>query len=86
LDTSSLAGKGPYALLAAAHSCDKEALLLAGYAEPKAAQALRERFPGTAVYSITPEGTALKEALGRAPEFLSAKLVEVLRHRQTHDR
>jgi len=77
-DTSSLAGKGPYALLAAAHSSDKPAILLAGLAEEDAAQTVRERFPSTAVYSITPEGTPLAQALKSAPEFLQLKVTEVL--------
>lgn len=84
-DTSSLAGKGPYALLAAAYSSDTSAILLAGLAEEEAAQIARERFPGTAVYSITPEGTPLPQALKFAPEFLTQKVTEVLQTLYTHD-
>jgi len=84
-DTSSLAGKGPYALLAAAYSSDTSAILLAGLAEEEAAQSVRERFPGTAVYSITPEGTPLPQALKSAPEFLTQKVTEVLETLYTHD-
>ena len=84
-DQSSLAGKGPYALLAAAYSSDTPAILLAGLAEEDAAQTVRERFPGTAVYSITPEGTPLNEALASAPDFLTKKVAEVLQTFHTHD-
>lgn len=84
-DQSSLAGKGPYALLAAAYSNDTAAILLAGLAEEEAAEIARERFPGTAVYSITPEGTPLPRALQFAPEFLTQKVTEVLSTRKTHD-
>lgn len=84
-DQSSLAGKGPYALLAAAYSSDTPAILLAGLAEEDAAETVRERFPGTAVYSITPEGTPLHEALQKAPDFLSQKVADVLHTRHTHD-
>ncbi len=84
-DQSSLAGKGPYALLAAAYSSDTAAILLAGLAEEDAAQIVRERFPGTAVYSITPEGTPLPQALKSAPEFLKQKVYEVLQTNDSHD-
>lgn len=84
-DSSSLAGKGPYALLAAAYSSDTAAILLAGLAEEEAAEIVRERFPGTAVYSITPEGTLLAQALKSAPEFLQQKVTEVLQTLYTHD-
>jgi glycerate kinase len=77
-DQSSLAGKGPYALLAAAYSSDTNAILLAGLAQEDAAQTVRDRFPGTAVYSITPEGTPLPEALKSAPDLLKLKVTEVL--------
>jgi glycerate kinase len=84
-DNSSLAGKGPYALLAAAYSSDTSAILLAGLAEEEAAQTVRDRFPGTAVYSITPEGTPLAQALKLAPNFLKQKVSEVLQTLYTHD-
>jgi glycerate kinase len=84
-DQSSLAGKGPYALLAAAYSSDTSAILLAGLAEEEAAQTVRERFPGTAVYSITPVGTPLAHALKSAPDFLKQKVTEVLQTLYTHD-
>ena len=84
-DSSSLAGKGPYALLAAAYSSDTPAILLAGLAEEEAAQTVRECFPGTAVYSITPEGTPLAHALKSAPDFLRKKVTEVLYTLYAHD-
>lgn len=84
-DNSSLSGKGPYSLLAAAYSSDTSAILLAGKAEEDTAELVRERFPGTAVYSITPEGTPLKEAFQSAPEFLNRKVCEVLSTLYTHD-
>ena len=84
-DNSSLAGKGPYALLAAAYSSDTSAILLAGLAEEEAAKTVRDRFPGTAVYSITPEGTPLTQALKLAPDFLKQKVSEVLQTLYKHD-
>ncbi|MDQ8194709.1 glycerate kinase [Coraliomargarita sp. SDUM461004] len=84
-DQSSLAGKGPYALLAAAYSSDTAAILLAGLAEDDAAQSVRERFPGTAVYSITPAGTPLPEALKGAAQFLTQKVTEVLQTQYRND-
>jgi glycerate kinase len=84
-DSSSLAGKGPYALLAAAYCSDTAAILLAGLAEEATAEIVRGRFPGTAVYSITPKGLPLPEALESAAEFLMKKVTEVLRTRTTHD-
>jgi len=85
-DQSSLAGKGPYALLAAAYSSDTAAILLAGYAEEDAAEKVCERFPGTAVYSISPAGVPLAQALKFAPEYLTQKVTEVLQTLYTHDR
>ncbi|MEE2988884.1 MAG: glycerate kinase [Verrucomicrobiota bacterium] len=84
-DNSSLAGKGPFALLAAAYSCDTSAILLAGLADEGATQTVYDRFPGTAVYSITPEGTPLAKALKLAPDFLKQKVSEVLHTLYTHD-
>ena len=84
-DSSSLAGKGPYALLAAAYSSDTSAILLAGLAEEEAAQTARERFPGTAIYSITPKDTPLAQALKSAPDFLKQKVTEVLQTLYAHD-
>lgn len=84
-DTSSLSGKGPYALLAAAYSSDTAAILLAGVAEDDAAKLVRERFPGTAVYSITPEGIPLSQALQSGPVFLNKKVHDVLKTLYTHD-
>ena len=84
-DSSSLAGKGPYALLAAAYSNDTSAILLAGLAEEETAQKVRERFPGTTIYSITPEGMPLAQALKSAPDFLKQKVTEVLQTLYTHD-
>jgi glycerate kinase len=84
-DNSSLAGKGPYALLAAAYSSDTQAILLAGKAEEETAKTIRERFPGTAIYSITPKGTPIEDALHNAPEYLNRTVSEVLRILYTHD-
>ena len=84
-DNSSLAGKGPYALLADAYSSGTSAIVLAGLTEEGAAQTVRDRFPGTAVYSITPEGTPLAQALKLAPDFLKKKVIEVLKTLYTND-
>lgn len=85
-DASSLAGKGPYALLVAANSNNKSAILLAGLAEEDAAKTVSQRFPGTSAYSITPAGTPLPLALKNAPEFLTKKVTEVLQARFSNDR
>ena len=84
-DQSSLAGKGPYALLAAAYSSDTKAIVFAGLAEDDAAVIVGERFPGTAVYSITPEGTPLAEALESAADFLKTKVNKVLQTQAAND-
>jgi hypothetical protein len=59
--------------------------LLAGLAEEEAAQTARERFPGTAIYSITPKDTPLAQALKSAPDFLKQKVTEVLQTLYAHD-
>ena len=61
-DTSSLAGKGPYALIEAADKAGTPVIVLAGTAEAAVA-AIAERFTDTRVNSITPDDWALTDAL-----------------------
>ncbi|MFO8026152.1 MAG: glycerate kinase [Opitutales bacterium] len=77
-DDSSLSGKGPYSLLAAAHAADKPALLLAGCVAPSASQAARDRFPETGFYEISPEGMDLEEALAKGAECLEHSVAAIL--------
>ena len=77
-DQSSLAGKGPFSLLAAAHASDKPAILLAGSVDPSAVQLASERFPGTGFYAISPEDMDLEEALAKGPELLEHSLRTIL--------
>lgn len=77
-DESSLAGKGPYSLLAAAHAADKPAILIAGCVETSAVTTARERFPGTGFYAITAEDMDLEEALLKGPEHLGYSVETIL--------
>lgn len=77
-DESSLAGKGPYSLLAAAHAADKPAILLAGCVEASALKAARERFPKTGFYGISPENMALEDALIRGAQYLEFSVESIL--------
>lgn len=67
LDPSSLAGKGPAAILQMTSSGQKT-LVLAGSVETATAEELKRNFPGAEVVQITPEGTPLAEALASTPE------------------
>lgn len=69
-DLSSLSGKGPYALLLAARENKKAALLLAGALDTMTAHKLRNDFPQTRAYAISPECMELNDALARGPENL----------------
>ncbi|PXA03315.1 glycerate kinase [Coraliomargarita sinensis] len=77
-DASSLAGKGPYSLLAAAHAADKPAILLAGCVEASAVATARERFPETGFYGISPKEMELEEALLKGPEHLEFSVETIL--------
>lgn len=77
-DQSSLAGKGPYSLLAAAHAADKPAILLAGCVDPSAMDAARERFPETGFYGISPENMDLDDALAKGGEHLEESVYVIL--------
>lgn len=73
-DLSSLSGKGPFALLAAARNTNKPAFLLAGAIDPEARTALAEKFPQIKAYSISPPAMPLDEALTRGPENLELQV------------
>lgn len=77
-DTSSLAGKGPYSLLAAAHAEDKAAILLAGLVDEGAARTAGQRFPDAGFYGITPAGMPIEEALTNGPENLEQSVAEIM--------
>jgi glycerate kinase len=77
-DASSLAGKGPYSLLAAAHSTDKPAILLAGCVEEDAAKSAGKRFPESGFYSISPKDLPLEEALAEGPTLLEHAVYQIL--------
>ena len=80
IDCSSLSGKGPVALVTAAHKADKRSILLTGAVEAAAAAHLHEHFPKCALYEITPPNCPLAQALVDGPENLTAKTASVLRH------
>lgn len=82
-DRSSLSGKGPYALAAAAHAAGKPCIVLAGKVEAEAAQQLQANFPKCHAYSITPEGCPLPQALAAAAANLQSTTTHAL---LTHDR
>lgn len=84
-DESSLAGKGPYALLEQAHACGKQSIVFAGAVDPKAANRVTELFPQSATYSITPPACPLPEALANGARNLDVKVSEVMYCRITHD-
>jgi len=79
-DQSSLAGKGPYALIAQAHKSNTRSLLLAGTIEPIAAEQVQKLNPGCAFYSITAADCPLEKALFEAPQNLQQKVTEVIQH------
>ncbi|MEO0509856.1 MAG: glycerate kinase [Verrucomicrobiota bacterium] len=79
-DISSLAGKGPYSLLAAAHAADKPAILLAGAIDQEAVKIAMERFPETGFYGISPEGMELETALAHGPTNLEHSVTQIFSH------
>ena len=70
-DESSLAGKGPYALLDAAGKSSKRSILLAGVLTEGVKSELFQRY-GEQVFAqaITPKNMPLQDALARGPENL----------------
>ncbi|MFT4901244.1 MAG: glycerate kinase [Lentimonas sp.] len=79
-DQSSLAGKGPFALIAEAHKTDTQTLLFSGAINPEAADKVQELYPGCALYTITPKACPLEQALLEAPSNLKRKVAEVIQH------
>lgn len=77
-DNSSLAGKGPFALITAASKTHTRTIILAGKAESDAADSVQERFPNCAVHSITPEGQPLELALKSGAQNLTTRTTDVL--------
>jgi len=84
-DRSSLAGKGPYSLLERAHSCGKQSIVFAGTVDMVAVETVAEHFPKSAVYTITPEGCPLPEALANGARNLEVKVSEVIHSALLHD-
>ncbi|ADE54752.1 glycerate kinase [Coraliomargarita akajimensis] len=79
-DQSSLSGKGPYALIESASQAGVPFIVLAGKAEEDAAEIIRERYADSAVYSISPKGAPLAEALAQGPENLQTATFSALRN------
>lgn len=77
-DNSSLSGKGPYSLIESADKAGTPVIVLAGKAEESAAQVIEERFPNNRVYSITPNGWQLEEALKHGAENLEQAALKAL--------
>lgn len=84
-DQSSLAGKGPYALLELAHECDKQSMVFAGAVDLIAIDTVRERFPKSAVYAISPKDCPLPQALANGARNLDVKVSEVFHSARLHD-
>ena len=78
IDKSSLSGKGPHALAAAANRAGKPTILLAGAIEDAIAAVIRDQFPRCRVYSITPKNCPLPEALANGAKHLRQKTVSAL--------
>ena len=80
-DSSSLSGKGPFALASAAHAANKPCILLAGIVDSGAALKLGDQFPLCRSFSITPENCPLPKALAQAPENLQRATIHALLNR-----
>ncbi len=78
-DRSSLAGKGPFAVIEAAVAAKKRVIVLCGAIEAAAASELKSRYPQVILRAITPSGEALPRALALAPQYFQQTLSEVLR-------
>lgn len=84
-DQSSLAGKGPFALIEEAHKTQTQALLFAGVIDPAAADRVQALHPSCALYSINSEDCSLEEALFQGPNNLERKVAEVIQHCYPYD-
>lgn len=84
-DQSSLAGKGPYALLELAHSCATQSIVFAGAVDAVAVDRVSELFARSAVYTITTDNCPLPEALANGARNLDVKVSEVIHSALLHD-
>lgn len=84
-DQSSLAGKGPFALIEQAQKTQTQTLLFAGLIDPDAADRVQELHPSCALYSINPENCSLDQALFDGPNNLERKVAEVIQHCYPYD-
>lgn len=84
-DQSSLAGKGPYALLEEAHRCGKQSIVFAGAIDAVAVDRVRELFARSDAYTITPENCPLPEALAYGARNLEVKVSAVIRSALLND-
>ena len=84
-DQSSLAGKGPYALLQLADQYDKPSIVFAGAVDAVAVDRVSELFARSAVYTITPENCPLPDALANGARNLDVKISEVIHSALLHD-
>lgn len=74
LDRSSLNGKGPIALAAAAHAAGKPCRLFGGIVLPEVHRYIAERFDDCQAFSITEPGTELALALKEGPQNLESTI------------
>jgi len=84
-DVSSLAGKGPFALLEHAHHSGKPSIVFAGAVDAVAVDTVGELFSKSAIYTITPENCPLPEALANGARNLDIKVSEVIHSTLLHD-
>lgn len=85
LDASSLNGKGPLALAAAAHAANKPCLLFAGKVDSPVPAYLTEHFDRCAAFGITPYGTPLPQALAAGAQNLSVKVQSAAKRLYSHN-
>ncbi|MEM8868218.1 MAG: glycerate kinase [Verrucomicrobiota bacterium] len=79
IDRSSLAGKGPIALIKAAAAADKGAYLFAGALEDGIEAELSKLHQACQAFAISPKEMTLKEALAKGPENLELSVTKALR-------
>jgi len=85
LDASSLNGKGPLALAAAAHAANKRCLLFAGRVDTPVPAYLTEHFDRCDAFGITPEGMPLEQALKEGAQNLSIKVQSTVKRLHSRD-
>lgn len=79
LDASSLNGKGPLALAAAAHASSKPCRLYGGAVMPQVNAFVAEHFDNCEVFTITPPGTELLQALADGSKNLETSVSQTIK-------